>query len=57
MQAGLSPERVVKLSVSELDWLAAELKAQTRPGDIVFIKGSRALALERIVEIIKQAVN
>ena len=57
MQAGLSPERVVKLSVSELDWLSAELKAQTRPGDVVFIKGSRALALERIVEIIKQAVN
>ena len=57
IEAGFSPERVVTLSVSELDWLAAELKAQTRPGDVVFIKGSRALALERVVHIIKEAVN
>ena len=57
IEAGFSPERVVTLSVDDLPRLAAELKAQTRPGDVVFIKGSRALALERVVRIIKEAVN
>ena len=57
IEAGFSPERVVTLSVDDLPRLAAELKAQTRPGDVVFIKGSRALALERVVHIIKEAVN
>lgn len=54
---GLSPERVRFVSGDGLPELGAELKNATRAGDVVFIKGSRELALERLVRIVKQAVS
>ena len=53
---GLSPEIVSLVPVEELPKLAAALQAETRPGDVVFVKGSRALSLEQILQIIKRAV-
>lgn len=55
--AGLSPLRILCVPVGELPRLAKDLFDATRAGDAVFIKGSRALALERIPEIIKRAAN
>lgn len=55
--AGLSPDRVSRFTTDEQSQLAADLQDVTRPGDVVFLKGSRALALERVVQIIKRAAN
>lgn len=54
-EAGLSKQNVETFSQDELPALAAFLRKQTQPGDVVLIKGSRALALERLFPLFKQA--
>ena len=54
-EAGLSKQNVETFSQDELPALAAFLRKQTQPGDVVLIKGSRALALERLLPLFKQA--
>ena len=53
--AGLSREKIALFVPDELQVLSARLKQELAPGDLVFVKGSRALALERIVHYLKQA--
>ena len=53
--AGLSEKRIALFEPDELKELAARLKRETAPGDLIFVKGSRALKLERIADYLKQA--
>lgn len=54
-EAGLPKDRITELSRDELPQLAAVLQKEMQPKDLLFVKGSRALALERIVLELKQA--
>ena len=38
----------------ELTDLAAVLKSETKPNDVVFVKGSRALSLERLIPLLTE---
>ena len=56
-EAGLSRDRIALYSSDALPELAAKIKRETAPGDLLFVKGSRALALEKIVDYLKEAEN
>lgn len=49
VEAGVSPALIRSFGENELQDLARVLQSETNPGDVVFIKGSRALALERLI--------
>ena len=49
IEAGLSPALIRSFRETELQDLARLLQSETKPGDVVYIKGSRALALERLI--------
>ncbi len=42
---------------SDMETLAAELKQELKQGDLLFIKGSRSLRLERLYELLKSPVT
>ena len=53
--AGLPSDRIGLYSTDALPELAADLRGRLTPGDLLFVKGSRALALERIVPCLQPA--
>jgi UDP-N-acetylmuramoyl-tripeptide--D-alanyl-D-alanine ligase len=53
LEAGVDPERVVHLGTP--DEAAAEIAALVHAGDVVLIKGSRRMGLERLVQRIERA--
>lgn len=55
VDAGFPRARIGLYARDELPRLADEIKNRTKPGDLLFIKGSRALALESVVPLLKQA--
>ena len=57
IKAGLSRDRIALYPSGALPELAAEIKRETAQGDLLFVKGSRALALEKIVDYLKDAEN
>lgn len=48
LEAGLPPQQV--LWVADAEQAAQQVARQLRPGDVVLVKGSRAVGLERVVE-------
>jgi UDP-N-acetylmuramoyl-tripeptide--D-alanyl-D-alanine ligase len=50
--AGMRPHRVA--NCRELDSLLTVLDCWLEPGDVVLVKGSRALRMERVVQWLKQ---
>lgn len=57
VEAGLSAARVRKYSPEETTLLARDLKNELSYGDVLFVKGSRALKLESIIPTLKQEDN
>ncbi|MBO4284492.1 MAG: UDP-N-acetylmuramoyl-tripeptide--D-alanyl-D-alanine ligase [Clostridia bacterium] len=57
VDAGLTRERIGRYPSDAIPELAAEIKSKTAPGDLLFVKGSRALALEKVVDYLKEAEN
>ena len=53
--AGLPRQRIVSFAEDEMTTIASFLKREMQPGDVLFIKGSRALALERLLPYLKEA--
>ena len=49
VEAGVSPALIASFGENELQDLALLLQSETNPCDVVLIKGSRALALERLI--------
>ena len=56
-KAGLPRKRIGLYPADALPKLAAEIKARLIPGDLLYVKGSRALTLEKIVDYLKEAEN
>jgi len=56
-EAGMSRGKVAFFSPDDLCALAAILRTATSPGDLLFVKGSRALALERFLPYFNHAEN
>ena len=48
-QAGLAPDQVAEFDADEVDALIAHVRAWLGPDDVVLVKGSRGMRMERIV--------
>lgn len=55
VDAGFPCEKVGFYAPNELARLVKEFKSRAKPGDLLYVKGSRALALESVVPLLKQA--
>ncbi len=54
LENGLSPKRITQYEdLNALEALAAELKKTVRSGDVLLFKASRAVALERVIAMLK----
>ncbi len=51
--AGLPKERVFAFAPDRKEALAAQLRADLRPGDVVLIKGSRGMQMETLVDALR----
>lgn len=54
VDAGLPSSLIRSFGTDELTDLAAVLKSETKPNDVVFVKGSRALSLERLIPLLTE---